>query len=102
MPQNRFIYWGIVVLVATLSLWAGAELTRRVEWILPYTGSLAALMIVGGFAYEWWRARKAAETSREGPPPAATSPDPAPMKPPGTNSAPRSSRGAADGISNPS
>jgi hypothetical protein len=58
MPRNRFIYWGIVTLVATVSLWLGAELTKRVEWILPYTGGLAIAMIVGGFAYEWRKTRK--------------------------------------------
>ncbi|HSH17386.1 MAG TPA: hypothetical protein VLD18_15205, partial [Verrucomicrobiae bacterium] len=58
MPRNRFIYWGIVTLVATVSLWLGAELTKRVEWILPYTGGLAVLMIIGGFVYEWRKTRK--------------------------------------------
>ena len=58
MPRNRFIYWGIVTLVATVSLWLGAELTKRVEWILPYTGGLAVAMIIGGFVYEWRQTRK--------------------------------------------
>jgi hypothetical protein len=58
MPRNRFIYWGIVTLVATVSLWLGAELTKRVEYVLPYTGSLAIAMIVGGFIYEWRKTRK--------------------------------------------
>ncbi len=58
MPRNRFIYWGIVSLVATVSLWLGAELTKRIEWILPYTGGLAIAMIVGGFVYEWRKTRK--------------------------------------------
>jgi hypothetical protein len=30
MPNNRVIYWGIVVLVATVLLWIGAELTKRI------------------------------------------------------------------------
>jgi hypothetical protein len=61
MPNNRVIYWGIVVLVATVLLWIGAELARRVAWALPYTGGIGVLMIVGGFIYELWkrRARKA-------------------------------------------
>jgi hypothetical protein len=58
MPRNRFIYWGIVTLVATVSLWLGAELTKRVEYILPYTGGLAIAMIIGGFVYEWRKTRK--------------------------------------------
>lgn len=58
MPRNRFIYWGIVTLVATVSLWLGAELTKRVEYILPYTGGLAVAMIISGFVYEWRKTRK--------------------------------------------
>jgi hypothetical protein len=55
MPNNRVIYWGVVALVATALLWIGAELTRRIEWILPYTAGASILMIVGGFIHEWWR-----------------------------------------------
>jgi hypothetical protein len=65
MPKNRFIYWGIVTLVATVSLWLGAELTKRVEWILPYTGGLAIAMIVGGFVYEWSKTRKLRTSTAE-------------------------------------
>lgn len=64
MPNNRVIYWGVVVLVATALLWIGAELTRRIVWILPYTAGAAVLMIVAGFIHEWWR------SGRPGPPPA--------------------------------
>jgi hypothetical protein len=32
MPNNRIINWGIVVLVATMLLWIGAELTKRIAW----------------------------------------------------------------------
>lgn len=57
MPNNRVIYWGIVVLVATMLLWIGAELTKRIEWALPYAGGTGVLMVVGGFIYELWRSR---------------------------------------------
>jgi hypothetical protein len=57
--KNRFIYYGIRILVATVSLWLGAELTKRVEWVLPYTAGLSIALIVGGFIYEWWRTRGA-------------------------------------------
>ncbi len=57
MPKNRVIYWGIVVLVATVLLWVGAQLTKRIEWILPYTGALGVVMIAGGFIYELWKSR---------------------------------------------
>lgn len=66
MPKNRVIYWGIVILVATVLLWLGAQLTKRIEWILPYTGGLALAMIVGGFIYELWKNRARKHTN---PPP---------------------------------
>lgn len=66
MPENRIIYYGIVVLAATVLLWIGAELTKRIEWILPYTGGIAVLMIVGGFVYELWKRRRAAPPSGAG------------------------------------
>ena len=57
MPNNRVIYWGIVVMVATVLLWIGAELTKRVEWALPYSAGIGVLMVVGGFIYELWKSR---------------------------------------------
>jgi undecaprenyl pyrophosphate phosphatase UppP len=57
MPNNRVIYWGIVVLVATVLVWIGAELTKRIEWMLPYAAVLGVALIVGGFVYEVWRRR---------------------------------------------
>ena len=56
-----------VVLVATVLLWIGAELTRRIEWLLPYSGGLGVLMVVGGFIYELWKSRAARPpSSKEG------------------------------------
>jgi len=59
MPNNQVIYWGIVVLVATVLLWIGAELTKRIERALPYAGGIGVVMAVGGFIYEFWKARSA-------------------------------------------
>ena len=59
MPNNRIIYWGIVLLVVTVLLWIGAELTKRIEWALPYAGGLGVAMVVGGFIYELWKIRTA-------------------------------------------
>jgi hypothetical protein len=59
MPNNRIIYWGVVVLVATALLWVGAELSRRIEWALPYAAGAGVLMIVSGSIYEIWHARRA-------------------------------------------
>jgi hypothetical protein len=68
MPNNRVIYWGIVVLVATVLLWIGAELTKRIEWLLPYAAALGVLMVVSGFVYEVWKKRG---SSAAPPPPGA-------------------------------
>ncbi len=66
MPKNRVIYWGIVILIATVLLWIGAELTKRIEWLLPYTGVLGVAMIVGGFVYELWKGRAGKSNSPPG------------------------------------
>lgn len=57
MPKNRIIYLGLIVFVASVLLWIGAELTRRIDWLLPYTTGAGALLIVIGFLHETWRAR---------------------------------------------
>ena len=58
MPNNRVIYFGVVLVVVTVLLWIGAELTRRVEWILPYAGAVGVILIVTGAIYEMYRSRK--------------------------------------------
>ncbi len=63
MPNNRIIYWGITALVATVLLWIGAELTKRIEWALPYAGGISVAMVVGGFIYELWKSRAARDNS---------------------------------------
>jgi hypothetical protein len=46
-----------VLLVVTVLLWIGAQLTRRIEWLLPYAAGLGVALIVGGFIHEWWKSR---------------------------------------------
>ena len=57
--QSGLIYWGIVVLMASLLLWAGVELARRIEWFLPYSGGFGLSLIAAGFFLEIRKARKA-------------------------------------------
>jgi len=57
--QNGLIYWGIVVLMASLLLWLGVELAKRIEWFLPYSGGLGLSLISGGYLLEIRKARKA-------------------------------------------
>jgi hypothetical protein len=63
MPSNRLLYYGILIVAASASIWLGAELTRRIEWITPWTGGLGALLIVLGLAQEARRRRGSAVQS---------------------------------------
>lgn len=65
MPKNRIIYSGVVVIVATALIWIGAELTKRIEWLLPYSAIAGALLLVAGVAQELARKRKAAPAPKE-------------------------------------
>lgn len=58
MPDNRLLYIGIVLIVAAASLWVGAELTRRVEWTVPYIGGAGIVLIVLGVILEFTKARR--------------------------------------------
>lgn len=60
MPENRLMYVGIVLIVAAASLWAGAELTRRIEWTVPYIGGAGVVLLVLGVLLEFWRTSKPA------------------------------------------
>ena len=57
MPKNRLMYIGIVLIVAGASLWVGAELTRRIEWMVPYIGVAGILLVVLGVVLEFWSSR---------------------------------------------
>jgi hypothetical protein len=59
MPENRLMYLGIVLVVAAVSLWLGAELTRRIEWTVPYLGGTGIALIVLGVVLEFWKAKNA-------------------------------------------
>lgn len=61
MPENRVMYVGIVLIVAAVSLWLGAELTRRIEWTVPYIGGAGIVLVVAGVALEFRRSRLTAD-----------------------------------------
>lgn len=65
MPKNRIIYSGVVVIVATALIWLGAELTKRIEWLLPYTAIAGAILLVTGVAQELARKRQASAGPKE-------------------------------------
>ena len=52
MPDNRLIYLGIVAIVAAASVWLGAELTRRIEWAVPYVGAAGIILVIIGVIRE--------------------------------------------------
>lgn len=52
MPTNKLIYFGVIVIAASALLWLGAELAKRVEWILPYTGIAGILLVMIGLGLE--------------------------------------------------
>jgi hypothetical protein len=53
MPRNRLMYYGVLIVAASALIWIGAWLTRRIEWILPYTGMVGVFLIVTGVAIEF-------------------------------------------------
>jgi hypothetical protein len=52
MPTNKLIYFGVIVIAASVLLWLGAELAKRVEWILPYTAGVGLLLMIVGMFIE--------------------------------------------------
>lgn len=43
--------------VTTVLLWVGAELTKRIGWVLPYAAAVGVLMVIAGFTHELWKQR---------------------------------------------
>jgi hypothetical protein len=52
MPTNKLIYFGVIVIAASVLLWIGAELAKRVEWMLPYSGAAGVLLVFIGLFLE--------------------------------------------------
>ena len=65
--QNGLIYWGIVLLMASLLLWVGVELATRIEWFLPYAGGIGLSLIAACYLLEIRKARKTRASQRSQP-----------------------------------
>jgi hypothetical protein len=52
------MYLGIVLIVAAVSVWLGAELTRRIEWTVPYVGGAGIVLVVLAVVLEFWKAKR--------------------------------------------
>lgn len=59
MSTNGLVRAGVLVIIASALIWLGAELTRRIEWILPYTAGAGAVLLVLGLLAEVRRRRAA-------------------------------------------
>jgi hypothetical protein len=55
VARNRLVDSGVILIVGSVLVWIGAELTRRIEWLLPYTGGAGVALVVAGAVFEWWR-----------------------------------------------
>lgn len=62
MPTNKLIYFGVIVIAASVLLWLGAQLAKLVEWILPYTGIAGILLVMIGLFLELKRRKDATVT----------------------------------------
>jgi uncharacterized membrane protein (DUF485 family) len=61
MPTNKWIYIGVLVVVAAACIWLGARLLERIEWVVPFALGIGILLILVGLVIEM-RKRKAAVT----------------------------------------
>ena len=59
MPENRLMYVGTILIVIAASIWLGAELTKRIEWTVPFVGGVGITLIVLSVGLELIKARRA-------------------------------------------
>ena len=59
MLQNSLVRTGILVIAASGLLWLGAQLTRRAEWILPFTAGVGFILVLVGLYLEMQRRKSA-------------------------------------------
>lgn len=52
MPKNSIMYLGVLILVASALLWLGAQITKMVEWALPWAGGIGVILIIAGVFME--------------------------------------------------
>ena len=58
MSKNRWKYSGILLILASALVWIGAELTRSVEWLLPYTAGAGVALLLTGSVLEHRASRR--------------------------------------------
>lgn len=61
MPKNRMIYFGVLVVAASVLLFVSKWILNFVEPILPYSAGVGAALIVIGVLYEGRKSKEAAK-----------------------------------------
>lgn len=52
MPQNKLIYFGLLIIVATAAIYVGGKLISQIEWFLPYAAGVGLLVVAAGIVQE--------------------------------------------------
>jgi len=52
MPKNSVMYLGVLIVAASALLWLGAQITKRIEWALPWAGGIGIVLIIVGVFME--------------------------------------------------
>lgn len=52
MPKNSIMYLGVLIVAASALLWLGAQITKMVEWALPWAGGVGVVLIIAGVFME--------------------------------------------------
>lgn len=62
MPKNLLIRIGVLLIVGSALVWAGYQLARLSEWILPWTAGLGVILLIVGVIVEMQNAKKRGES----------------------------------------
>ncbi len=58
MPNNKIIYFGVLIVAGTALLYVGAVFLSKIKDVLPYIGLFGILMIVIGVVIEIQKSKK--------------------------------------------
>lgn len=65
MPKNPFIYYGLLVIVASAAVFLGAELTKRIEFAVPYALGVGVVLLVIGIYTEMRKKQGSKEENKK-------------------------------------
>jgi protein-S-isoprenylcysteine O-methyltransferase Ste14 len=58
VSRNWVLEVGVWLIVGAVLVWIGAELSRRIEWVLPWVGGFGVVFLIVGVGMEIWKRRK--------------------------------------------